>query len=407
MKRIISYKKNKVFHTTLINFIYQFKCTNDEIMPFIMISRLLSKSSKKFYNEALFLKERLNKYIISYNVSSQSVNNVYFLNFSLLIPNDNIIVDSSLKEQILYLLDSIYYHNLNDINIFNIEKELLLESLLNNYKNIEFIAEKNLFDILDNDGIFNKLKYSDIDNIKDLKIQDVINFYDKYIKNTSPRIFVNGNINIEYLDSIIDEYFIPMNLKRTRVIKNYNSFYKNDLVSKYRVDKCNFYQSIVYEVYTVKDYNENDFYVFYLLHLLLNSSSSDLLFNNLRKKSNLVYTCGTSVLIKNGLLFIKALTNKENISLVKIIIKELLNDLKNISKYQDNIDNVINSYEINLEREKDNFLTITTNIINKYFNTDISTQEELKLLKNIDADALINLINRLDLIYEYTLEGEL
>ena len=32
---------------------------------------------------------------------------------------------------------------------------------LNNYKNVGFIAEKNMLDLLDKDGIFNKIKYKD------------------------------------------------------------------------------------------------------------------------------------------------------------------------------------------------------------------------------------------------------
>ena len=407
MNRVTSYKCNKNFHTTLINFMYQFKCDKNEIMAYSMLSRLLSKTNKIYNKEDIFLKERLNRYIISYSVSNQYINDVYFINFSLLIPNENILDDTDLKKQIYYLLDSIFLNNLDDEYLFNREKELLLESMLNNYKNIDFIAEKNLLDILDDDCVFNKIKYRDIKYIQSIKLEDVISFYNKYIRYTVPKIFVNGNIDINYLDSIIDEYLSNKNLKKNRVIKKYNNFYENKLSYNKRLDKCDFYQTIIYYVFTIKNYSEEDFYTLYLLNLMLTSSSSNLLLDSLRKRSNLVYTSGSTVMLKNGLLFIKAMTNKESISLVKIIINELLNDLKNTIKYKENINNIFRNYEINMEREKDNFFTNTNNIINKYYGIDISLDEELNMLKSIELDSICNLINRLDLVLEYTLEGEL
>ena len=74
MNRITNYKNNKKFHTTLINFIYQFRCNNEEIVAISMISRLLSKSCNKYKNEALFIKERLNRIIVFlYNLLMMSI----------------------------------------------------------------------------------------------------------------------------------------------------------------------------------------------------------------------------------------------------------------------------------------------------------------------------------------------
>ena len=406
MKRITKYKNNKKFHTTLINFIYEFKCDNSEIMALTIMSKLLAKSNKKYKDEGKYLEEKLSRYIISFSVLNQYINNVYFINISLLIPNTGVIKEDNLEKSILFLLDSIYDNNLNDKKLFEKEKRLYLESLLNNYKNIDFIVEKNLLDLLDKDNVFNKLKYKDINNIQELTNNDVINFYNKYIKNIEPKIFVNGNIDIDKLDNIIDNYFKDMNLKNYKLITNYNYFYKDyELIEK--IDKSKFYQSIVNLVYAFKSYNESDFYKLYLLELLLKSSSSDLLLNNLRKKSNLVYTCSANIMMRNGLLFIKAMTNKENIKVVKLIINELLKDLKVNNKYKEYIDNILNNYEDNLNRELDNFYITSSNEINKYFKTDLTSIEELNILKNIKLDELQEFISRIELVCDYTLEGEL
>lgn len=406
MNEITKYVNNKNFHTTLINFIYEFKIKKEEIMALSIITKLFNKTNNIYRDEISFQKEKLNRYIINYNCLNQGINDVYFLNFSLLIPSQNVINEDMLENQIMFLLDSIYNNNLSDETLFEKEKQIYTETLLNGYKNIEFIAEKNLLDILDDDAVFNKLKYKDLDNINCLNLDDILNFYNKYIKNVKPKIFVNGNIDTNKLNDIIHNYFNKLNLVPYKIIKDYNIFYNdNNYIEK--IDKSKFYQSILYYVYNVKDYKQEDFYKLYMINLLLNSSSSGLLMNSLRKKSNLVYSTGSNVMLKNGLLFIKAVSNKTNIDYVKIIIKELVNELNNIEKYDKNIYNILKRLELNKERELDNFYTATSDIINKYFETDLTTSEELEILKRISYDELKEFVSRINLKATYVLEGEL
>lgn len=406
MNVITKYVNNKKYHTTLINFIYQFKCDNNEIMALTILSRLLNRSNKNYKDESTFAREKLNRYIINYSVSNQAINDVYFLNFSLLIPNENVINDDYLEKQVLFLLDSIYQNNLQDEQLFNKEKKLYVETLLNSYKNIEFIAEKNLLDLLDQDCIFNKLKYKDLDNINELTLNDVLNFYDKYIKKIQPKVFINGDVNSVRVKDIISLYFNKLNLKKYKTIKEYNNFYKDNLYIE-KFENSKFYQSILYVVYNVNDYKEEDFYKLYMINLLLNSRSSGLLMNSLRKQSNLVYSTGSNVMLKNGLLFIKAVTNKTNLEYAKVIIKSIMNDLNNIEKYEKNINFIMRRMELLKERELDNFYISTSDVINKYFNADLTTSEEIDVLKRITFDELKELVSRLNLKVLYVLKGDI
>lgn len=406
MNVITKYVNNKKYHTTLINFIYQFKCDNNEIMALTILSRLLNRSNKNYKDESTFAREKLNRYIINYSVSNQAINDVYFLNFSLLIPNENVINDDYLEKQVLFLLDSIYQNNLQDEQLFNKEKKLYVETLLNSYKNIEFIAEKNLLDLLDQDCIFNKLKYKDLDNINELTLNDVLNFFDKYIKKIQPKVFINGDVNSVRVKDIISLYFNKLNLKKYKTIKEYNNFYKDNLYIE-KFENSKFYQSILYVVYNVNDYKEEDFYKLYMINLLLNSRSSGLLMNSLRKQSNLVYSTGSNAMLKNGLLFIKAVTNKTNLEYAKVIIKSIMNDLNNIEKYEKNINFIMRRMELLKERELDNFYVSTSDVINKYFNTDLTTSEEIDVLKRITFDELKELVSRLNLKALYVLKGDI
>lgn len=408
MSIITKYVDNNKFNTTLINFVFQFKCDKSEIMAHAILCRLLSFTNGIFKEEDAFARAKLNNYVMNYNVMCQSINDVSFVNFSLLIPNEGVVDDFKIEDSIKFLLDSIYIPNIEnglyDKKLFEREKRLYTENILNNYKNVGFIAEKNMLDLLDKDGIFNKIKYKDLENIGNLSNSDVVDFYNKYIKNVKPLVFVNGKTNIKRIEKVIDRYISKMDLMDQVLITDYNNFYNNDILID-ETEHSDFFQSIVYMVYTIKDYNVSDFYKLYLINLILSSSSSDLLLYNLRKKNNLVYACGSSALLKNGLLMVKAITSKKNIKLAKMVIEDVMNSLKDIDKYKDNIGNIMYRLSLNLEREKDDFYVCTSNIINEYFKSDITSEEEFDIISNIEKDDLLDVINRIELKCMYTLEG--
>ena len=401
---ITKFVENENFHTTLINFIYQFKCENEEIAALNLLSRLLYITNKKYPEIDLFAREKMNRYIMNFGIINQSINDIYFLNISLLIPSQNVIKEDYLEDALKFALETIYENNLNNEILFEREKRLAIEMVLNNYKNIDFIAEKNMLDLIDDAGIINKFKYKDIEYLNNLTIENIVACFNKYIKNVKPKIFINGNIDKSKTELIITDYFEELNLKDYKVLKHYNYFYdKEEFIDKNDVSK--FYQSIVYMVYNVKDYNQDDFYKLYFINLLLNNSSSDLLLKGLRKENNLVYSCGSSIMMRNGLLFIKATTNKNNIKLTKVIIDSIINEIRNGYIDNNTTSDIIHRLSLNIEREKDSFYVDSSNIINDYFKTDLSSEKVLNILKSIAIDELIEFANKLELKCIYTLEG--
>lgn len=402
---ITKYIKNESFHTTLINFIYQFKCETHELAALTMLCRLLSKTNRKYPEIDLFAREKMNRYIMNFGILNQSIKGLYFINVSLLIPSDNVVKEEYLDNALNFCLDSIYDNNLDNDILFEREKKLCIEMHLNNYKNIDFIAEKNVLNLIDEEGIINKSKFKDIDYLSNLTKEDVIKCFNKYIKGIKPKIFINGNVDNEKVEQTIFNYFEDLNLKDYKVLKDYNYFYhKEDLINKTDISK--FYQSIVYMVYSVKNYNEEDFYKLYLINMLLNSSSSDLLLKSLRKDNNLVYSCGSSIMMRNGLLFVKAVTNANNIKIAKMIIESVINTVKQGNIQKENIDNVLHRLYLNVEREKDSFYVTSSKIINEYFKTDLDSESVLEILKNISIDDLLECANRLEIKCVYTLEGK-
>ena len=404
MKIVTDYKKNN-FHTTSIDLIYQFKCKNDELIALEFLKILLLKSSNKYKEQDIYKKEVLKRYILYLGVGGTYINHVCLLNISMTIPNEGLVKDFDITQAIEIMLDSVYQNNLNDEKIFDIEKKNYIEFLLDLYKDIDFIASKNAKDLIDSDGLFNTLKYEDLDYIKNIKIDDVIRFYKKYIEKRLPYIFINGDLNINKVDNYFYDYLSKLKLKSNTLITDYNATYKKyNLVIK--KEKSHFYQSALIYAYTFKKYKDDDYYKLFLLNELLGENTNSLLIELLRKKSNLVYSAYSSVLLKNGIIFINTMTSKDNIILVKKIINGIINDLHNIKNYGDRISNIKNNYEKNSKRDLDSFYKVVGDSIKKYFNTSKTSSEILEGIKSVTIEELEEFISRMVPILKYEIEGD-
>jgi len=71
MSIITKYKNNNNFHTTIINCIFEFKCDKSEVMAYTILTKMLSKTNKKYPEIDIFAREKLNRYIMNLNVLNQ------------------------------------------------------------------------------------------------------------------------------------------------------------------------------------------------------------------------------------------------------------------------------------------------------------------------------------------------
>lgn len=408
MKYITKHIKNNKFNTTLIDFIFQFKCSNEELMSIPLLCKLLLTTNYSFKVDSEFNKEKLRRYIIGCDYKEIYENDVCFIVFSLVIPNQNIIKEDFLNKALQFFLDCIYKPNLengyfNKI-LFEREKKSYTQLLLNNYKNLDFIAEKSFLDLIDPSGIFNKIKYRDLDNIKMLQNEDLIEFYNKYIYTIKPKIFIIGDNDFDKIENIFMNYMNKLNLKDYKLETSYDNYF-TDLEYKTKEENSNYFQSIIYVSYIVKDYKDKDKYIGLLIDLLLSNPASDLILTKLRKNNNLVYTAGSSFLARNGILLIKAQTSKRNLKLTKLVILDLINSLKTIENYEENINNVLNKMRLNIERQKDNFFKPLKDIENEYFKLNIKFEKEYEIMKNINYEEIKDFVSRLVLNCTYIMEG--
>ena len=79
------------------------------------------------------------------------------------------------------------------------------------------------------------LKFKDLDNIKTLKNEDVVNFYNKYIKNTKPKILINGNID-EISNENIEDVITKQNENITSIESQIDKI--DDKLEKNNVHSC-------------------------------------------------------------------------------------------------------------------------------------------------------------------------
>ena len=122
-------------------------------------------------------------------------------------------------------------------------------------------------------------------------------------------------------------------------------------------------QSVVKIAYKVKDYSKQDRVILSLLEFLLNSQSSNILMDTLRKKYNLVYTASCNSSLDYGVFLISALISKENKEKTIQAIKEMIENLKDESFVSKPLKNVITRKKIDLEWEKDSLFNLSNSTV--------------------------------------------
>ena len=171
MSIITRYVDNNKFNTTLINFVFQFKCDKSEIMAHAILCRLLSFTNGIFKEEDAFARAKLNNYVMNYNVMCQSINDVSFVNFSLLVPNLGVVDDFKIEDSIKFLLDSVYKPNIEDglydEKLFEREKRFYTEEL---YYSIKVDDYKNTCSKYSSDSLYLSVNAIDGDTIITYKI---------------------------------------------------------------------------------------------------------------------------------------------------------------------------------------------------------------------------------------------
>ncbi len=399
--------KNNNFKTILINVIFPYQEEVEILAKQAILPQMLLYMSKDYPTEGEFQKVLKENYILSYTAGKVTIGTTVYLNFELIIPDENSLKKDYIEKQIKFFSDAIYHpkeeNSAFDSFEVNREKENLKLKINNYNKNFRSYLNYRITKLVDNKGVFSRSLQDNQHLIDEITPQNLYEFYKQVISNNKPICFVQGNIQKEKITSILKKYF-PLE-DNQKLNTNY-LYYLKPFRDKPQIieEEKEFKDSAIAFIYKVKNMKKEDDILLELLSNLLTSQSSNLLNKKLRDENNLVYSTNTIYYPNYGILRIIAYINPKNKKETEEKILEVMNNLKNKEIIAPLLEKIKDRKRINLIKKLDNKNLIFSENIYKALQIKHTSEKRYEKIKSITPEDIIKFIDRLQLDTIYFLK---
>ncbi len=408
VKENIHVAKTTAFSRIIIDFIFPVERNKDFSLYGNLLVRMLTKKTKKYPNEEVWDSALTEHYVMNFSLSKGQCGKNWFYTYHVVLPDKGILKeeDYDYQKTLQFVMESIYdpfaledsfYEK--EIEIAKNKLKMYIESV---YKNIKSYASIRTDELLDDCGYFSDSILNNQEQLESISKENLYKYYMENIQNTSPHVFVVGNVKEDFLHAL--ECNLPN--------KKLSSFFPYQVMPfpinpKTKVEEeCKEYnQSIIKFAYKVENYQYEDMVLLSLISFLLNSQSSGILMEYLRMQEKLVYTASASVLTDYGVFYITAQIYRDKKDKAIETIKEIMHKLEDKDFLTEKLERVKMRKRVNLERQKDVISTYMSDLLDTYFGTAPTFLEEYEMIKNITVEDIISFVKKMHLDTIYYLEG--
>ena len=407
----INFLKNSDFQTIQIELLFPYKEQNEDLAKLALLPGMLNFMNSVYDTEEKYQKEKKKKYILSCHASRFSLGENGFFCFCLSVPDEKVLKEDLLEEQIMFFQKLIYYPLIeNDgFKSFELEREKtnLKRSIENNIKKIYGYYNYKLRKLIDDEkSIFSANLYDNKHLIDEVTEKNLYEFYKNLIYKNKPVVFVMCDINKEKVFNLVKKYLCKNVENVKNLVKNYNNFFK-PLARVNRVEeKSNFKDSVFSMVYKVENMSSDDMVYLEAVKGLLSSQSARLLDEKLRNEYDLVYSTRVITYLHYGVLVITAFINKKNKDIVEEKIKEVMKELEEEKVIGPLEENLKERFRINLIRHLDDKFGILDEFIYKKLGINKTMEENYKDIEKVTVNDIKKFMKRLKLNLIYYLEEE-
>ena len=318
----------------------------------------------------------------------ESINNEYAFD------SENI-----LKESINMLIDIVFNPLKKDGKLneefLEVEKVNLRKVIESKIDDKDSYALDSCISSMYGENGFGLYKYGYLEDIENITIDSITEYYNNLIDNAKIDIFVSGNINAEEVKKYVEENE-NINLLKPR-IENYklnNEFTE----SKEKVEKpkeifeqMNVTQGKLVIGLDILEKVDNFQATAIMFNSILGDGANSMLFQNVREKEGLAYSARSSFVKQKLNIFIRCGIQIENYNKALEKIKEQLENIKNGNFTEENIENA-KTYLIsgikNIKEEQDT--EIVFYIGQEISKTNLEPDEYINRIKDVKKEDIVN-----------------
>ena len=400
--------QNKDFKKCILFISFPIK-ENNEAKIRVLRSMAFDKSATYNTDKKIY-EVNINNYCLSYYGRIVAIGNSNFLELALYFPSYDSLGKDVLEDNLKFIKDIIYNPYLEDNAFTNKDvediKNIIKNNINRNFKDAMWYFKYRNDKIIDEDEYLAS-KVNESPNLLDEVTPEILyNLYKETIS-SSPLIFLIGNIDVDSAKKKIKEVLLDNKQEEIVFEKKYKHYCKNiPNVPEEIIEKTAFKSTGVAYNYKVKDLkNEKDIAVLTIVKNLLNSNSSRLIYDILRKDNDLVYRCGAYCYSTFGTLTLWAITGKDNIDNVKINFEKIMKEISNIDFIKEKLELLLEEFKLDDDLIKENIYSILMQDVDKYI--ECKKETLYKLTKNITPKEVKYFIeNRLILSSKFIGMGE-
>ena len=390
-------KTNK-FKTNLFAVFLNTPLTRENVTKDALLTAVLRRGTKKLPSQELISKELENMYGAGFECGIDKSSDYHTFKFYLEVINDEFLPEKeNLSKKTLELLLSIVFDPYIENDSFKeeyIEQEKynlqqIIESKIDNKGT--YALERCIEEIY-KDKPYGLYKFGYIEDLKNISGKDLYEYYKEFINNCKIDIFASGDLEDTIIDVVKNDDIIRKLPERSfSIIEDDEKEVKE---TKEVVDKMDVTQGklVIGMDIMIKDENIN--YKTMVYNTILGVGANSKLFQNVREKASLAYTCGSNYIKRKNLVLIRAGIEIKNYKKALDIIKVQLDDMKKgnfTDEDMENAKNLILATINNIEEEQDTEISY-------YFGQEIanmnsSIEEYKNKIINVTREEIVEVAN--------------
>ncbi len=347
--------KTDKFKNCQIEIIFRNNIKKEDITKRIFLSYILTEATKKYNTHKLYKERCEDLYNLYLFVQNNKIGKTIHTTFKADFLNPKYAMDDLLTDVIKMLREVILNPNvINDAfdkTSFDIVKNDMIDEIKSEKDSPMRHAILKLIENIDEDSALNIRIDGYLEDLELITPESLYKYYKEFIANDLCDIFVIGALDMDEVNDKFRKIFDLSSIKTNKFI------YTEELKTRKKVKEVNeetkLKQSrlvVGYNLINLNDYERN--IVMFLLNIILGGGSLDSkLYQNLRQKNALCYTCSSMYQKNNSLIIITTSIDAKNYKKAVRLIKKSILDLKkgNISKNEiiDAKRNIIESLDMN------------------------------------------------------------
>lgn len=397
------------FKTIMVKINFKRKIKKDEISMRNMLVSILFESTKKYPTKRLMEIQTEELYELGYRGSNYSSGIYNVMGFDCVFLHPKFSEVGMIESSFEFLKEILFNPNITEDGFepksFGISYKILEDHLNSLKENADLYSQLRLYEELEPDSIISYRKCGYPEDLENINIKNLYDYYLDVLNNDIIDIFVVGDVKAEEIKKVVSDCF---DFKK-RDKSSENHFYTPNIDKEtvtFKSELTEFNQSKLLIGMKIKEASDFELrYVLNILNYILGGSPDSKLFQNVREKNSLCYSVSSVSQPLIGTFLIHAGINAFNYDRACSLIFEQLEDMKKGKFTLDDMKKAVLTYKnsmIEISETPDGLISLYSGI--EYLKSD-TIEERIKKIESVTKEDVIILANKLILDTIFFLEG--